>query len=116
MEIMELSGQKRVLIGQKRAKKSVYHLKNVIFRLRDVEVASSNLVTSTIKKRHPMGVFSLCLCVSDTNVRSPTSRTKSSTIERYAWSTTAACGGKRERDKGINKENRNRQGARRLCL
>ena len=26
---MELSGRKRVLIGQKRAKKSVYHLKNV---------------------------------------------------------------------------------------
>ena len=44
---MELSGQKRVLIGQKRAKKSVYHLKNVNSVLWDFDAVGSNPATPT---------------------------------------------------------------------
>ena len=65
---MELSGQKRVKIGQKRAKRSVYHLKNVNSVLRDVEVASSNLVTSTIiTKKRTLSSFLFVICFVNDN-------------------------------------------------
>ena len=44
---MELSGRKRVLIGQKRAKRSVYHLKNVNSVLWDHQAAGLSPVAPT---------------------------------------------------------------------
>ena len=67
-----------------------------------------------IKAEHLLP-FDFCLCrCFEIVIFTP--ELQSSTIERYAWSATAACGRWRERDKGKNKENRNRQGASRLCF
>ena len=76
---MELSGQKLRCSVKKRSKRGIYHLRNVNFRLRDVEVASSNLVTSTKKQPktsyfdlfsavflyifHEIGCFQLTTCL-----------------------------------------------------
>ena len=90
---MELSGQKLRFFVKKRSKRGIYHLKNVKFRLRDVEVASSNLVTSTKKQKGAMLPFVFCLWVlkfpwlllATTKFAYPTRRSTSSLVRRRVW-------------------------------